>query len=436
LKKGLQSKNKNDFSSVNHKILGGFIMSEPGHAGVLTVNRQKILGNKGLLAFIVLMNMFIPLSTDLYLPALPKMNLYFHSSAAVTNMTLSVFFVCYAAGILFWGPVSDKYGRKPVIIIGNAVYLLSCIACAMSVNVYFLILARAFQGIGGGGITSASTAIIKDVYSGKRRETILAVTQSISGLAPVLAPMIGAWILLVTSWRGSFWALLAVSLINALLAFLYEETLTEEEKYRGSLRGVMSRLLIVLKNKSFSVPAVIFSLSSLPFMGFISISSYVYVDYFGLSEQIYSYYFAVCALISTMGPIIYVRFFTGFPKSRFVIWYYSLTGFCGLLFIFLGRLSPSLFFISAVLFFLCYAMIRPFGINLLFEQHDGDTGSASAVINTVFMVAGSIGMTVTALPLGNIVARLGIFTTCIACAAIAAWYLFLKSAVPCKGVKD
>jgi DHA1 family bicyclomycin/chloramphenicol resistance-like MFS transporter len=406
------------------------------HARVLYANRQKILGSKGLLAFIVLMNMFIPLSTDLYLPALPKMNLYFHSSAAVTNMTLSVFFVCYAAGILFWGPVSDKYGRKPVIIIGSAIYVISCIACAMSVNIYFLILARAFQGIGGGGITSASTAIIKDVYSGKKRETILAVTQSISGLAPVLAPVAGAWILLVTDWRGAFWALLAISLANAFLAFLYEETLAETEKYRGNLRGVMSRLFIVIKNKSFSIPAVIFSLSSLPFMGFITTSSYVYVDYFGLSEQKYSYYFAACALISTMGPIIYVRFLASFHKSKFVLGYYTLTVFCGLLFIFLGRLSPLLFFMSAVVFSLFYAMIRPFGISLLFEQHDGDTGSASAVINTVFMVAGSIGMTITALPWGNIVARLGLFTTFISCIALVAWFLFLKSGIPCKGVKD
>lgn len=103
---------------------------------------QKYLGRKGLIAYIVLMNMFIPLSTDLYLPALPTMNQNFGSSSTVTNLTLSAFFICYAIGILVWGPMSDKYGRKPVILIGSILYTASSIACALSPNIYFLIFTR------------------------------------------------------------------------------------------------------------------------------------------------------------------------------------------------------------------------------------------------------------------------------------------------------
>jgi MFS transporter, DHA1 family, multidrug resistance protein len=146
-----------------------------------TVIRQSYLGDKGLIVFIAIMNMFVPLSIDMYLPAIPKMSKYFGSNSAITNMTLSMFFMFYAVGMLFWGPLSDKYGRKPIILLGSTIYIISSISCALSGNIYFLILARIMQGIGAGGITSVSIAIIKDCYSGKKREVTLAITQTISG---------------------------------------------------------------------------------------------------------------------------------------------------------------------------------------------------------------------------------------------------------------
>lgn len=128
-------------------------------------SRQAYLGKRGLIVFIALMNMFVPLSTDMYLPALPFMNSYFGCSSAITNLTLSMFFIFYAAGILFWGPLSDKYGRKPILLTGSIIYVISSIACALSLDIYFLIMTRIFQGIGAGGITSVSIAVIKDSFS-------------------------------------------------------------------------------------------------------------------------------------------------------------------------------------------------------------------------------------------------------------------------------
>lgn len=146
---------------------------------------------KGLVLFITLMNMFIPLSTDLYLPALPTMSTYFHVSSALTNLTLVSFFFFYAVGTLFWGPMSDKYGRKKILLIGTIFYVFASAACAASLNVYMLIAARIVQGIGAGAITAVSMALIKDCFSGKQRETILAIVQSVAGLAPMIAPGFG-----------------------------------------------------------------------------------------------------------------------------------------------------------------------------------------------------------------------------------------------------
>lgn len=398
--------------------------------------RQIYLGDKGLIAFIALMNMFIPLSTDLYLPALPNMNSFFGSSSAITNLTLSAFFIFYAVGMLFWGPLSDKYGRKPVLLAGSIIYMVFSIGCAIAFNIYFLILARAFQGIGAGGVTSVSMAIIKDSFSGKRRESILAICQTISGLAPMLAPVVGALILRLTNWRGAFWMLVAISIINLILSLLYQDTLREDERYEGTFTGSVGRLFIVAKNKGFFIPAVIFSLNALPFMGYIAVSSYIYEDYFGLSAQVYSYFFAVNALISLVGPFLYVRFLSSMDKKIFTLLFLGISTISGVLVMTVGTLTPVLFLLSFILLSLSGTIIRPFSTNLLLEQQKSDTGSAASLINTMFTVLGTIGMSLASGPWENIIVGLGALITVFSVVALVSWSLFLKSDIPCIGVKD
>lgn len=401
-----------------------------------TPTKQVYLGNKGLIIFVAFMNMFIPLSTDMYLPALPNMSSYFGSSSAIINLTLSLFFLFYAVGILFWGPLSDKYGRKPILLIGSISYMICSIACALSTNVYFLIIARIFQGIGAGGITSVSIAIIKDTYSDKKRESVLAICQSISGLAPMVAPLIGAFILRFTSWRGSFWTLAVISIINLIITLLFQETLKEEERYTGSLLGSLGRLVVISKNKSFFIPAIIFSLNSLPFLGYIAVSSYIYVDYFGLSAQVYSYFFAANALLSIFGPIIYVKFFSNMSKKIFATMILGVSTISGILVLTIGTVAPILFWLSFVFMSLCSTIVRPFSTNLLLEQQKGDTGSASSLINTLSTVMGSIGMAIASLSWRNVVVGLGTIIAICSLISLVSWNMFLKSNIQCVGIKD
>ena len=398
------------------------------------IAKQKFLGMKGLVLFITLMNMFIPLSTDLYLPALPTMSTYFHVSSALTNLTLVSFFFFYAVGTLFWGPMSDKYGRKKILLIGTIFYVFASAACAASLNVYMLIAARIVQGIGAGAITAVSMALIKDCFSGKQRETILAIVQSVAGLAPMIAPVLGAILLQFTDWRGSFIVLTVVGLLCLLLAFLYQETLSDEERYEGTVLGSLGRLVAVGKNIGFLVPCIIFSLYNLAFMGYIAMSSYIYVDVFGLSEQLYSYFFAANAALSMIGPMLYVRFMTGFDKKKFALTCFALYAVCGIFIVVLGGNAPFLFWLGFAPFSLAGTITRPFGTNIMLDQQRGDTGSASSLINGVATVLGSIGMMCAAM-WGNIVAGLGIMICLTGIVSILGWLLLMRSSVPCRGVK-
>lgn len=186
---------------------------------------QKYLGNKGLILFLALLSAFVPLSTDLYLPALPIMTSFFHMSEFEMNLTLILFFVFYSLATLVWGPLSDKYGRRPILLIGLTGYMIASILCAVSRNVNQLILFRILQAVGGGAASAVATAVVKDVYQGKKQESILAIVQSMVVISPAVAPVIGALLMKFTSWRGIFFAQAVLGFAVVAGSIAFQETI-------------------------------------------------------------------------------------------------------------------------------------------------------------------------------------------------------------------
>ena len=398
------------------------------------IAKQKVLGKGGLIFFITLMNMFIPLSTDLYLPALPQMAGNFHVSSSLTNLTLVSFFFFFAVGTLLWGPISDKYGRRLVLIVSSGMYVAASAICTITPTIYLMIAARVAQGIGAGGIIAVSMALVKDCFSGKQRETILALVQTISGLAPMIAPVIGAILLRFTSWRGAFAVLTIVGGLCLILSFLYVETLPEEEKYEGTIVGALGRLVAVSKNIGFLVPCLIFSLYNFAFMGYISMSAYIYEDFFGMNAQMYSYFFAANAGLSLIGPMLYIKFFTDWDKKKFAYLCFLVYAVSGLFLLLLGCRAPFLFWIGFAPFSLMGTVSRPFSTAIMLDQQEGDTGSASSLISGVATVFGSVGMMLAAV-WSNIIVGLGIIILATGVVSILAWAALMRSSIACKGVK-
>lgn len=361
--------------------------------------RQKYLGNKGLIAFLALLSAFVPLSTDLYLPALPTMTEYFHVQEFQINLTLILFFIFFSLGTLIWGPLSDKYGRRPVLLIGLAGYATASVLCAISLNVYHLILSRILQAAGGSVSSALATAIVKDMYQGRRRESILALVQSMVVISPAVAPVIGALLLKFTSWRGVFAAQAVLGVIAIAGAAAFQETL--ESKNGGSILHAIGRLGVVLKNPGFTFLLIIFSMANIASMAFITSSSYIYQDNFGLSSQAYSYFFTFNAAGMLLGPLIYMKLSARFKRFSIINVCFAVMTLSGILVYTLGRLGPWEFATMLLPATIVASCTRPPSTFLMLEQQKKDAGSASSLISSFATVMGSVGMIIVSLGLGN-----------------------------------
>ncbi len=385
---------------------------------------QKYLGDKGFIVFIAFLGAFIPLSTDIYLPALPRMVESLHTTPGMVNLTLIFFFLFYAGGTLVWGPLSDKYGRKPVLLIGLSIYTAASILCIFSTNVYELIAFRILQSIGCGSATAVSTAIVKDLYSGKKRVRILAIVQSMATTSPIVSPMIGAFILNVLSWRGVFVALSLVGVVSVAGSVAMQETIGARSE--GNIKDALGRLGVVARNKGFITLLLTFALLNIAFMSFISASSYIYVDGFGVSEKGYSYYFAANAVFLLLGPMVYIRISKYIHYKTIIKAVYVVVALCGLLLITVGSKGPLVFCLCLIPASFCGNILGPPRTNLLIEQVQGDTGAASSLMGCTFTLFGSIGMLLISIGSANRVVLMGTLYLIIGIISLVSWLILLK----------
>ncbi|CDT61140.1 membrane transport protein [Vibrio coralliirubri] len=366
---------------------------------------QPVLGKTGMLFFLVIISAFPPLTIDLYLPALPQMVEVFNTDRSMVNLTLSSYFVTYAIGLLFWGPLSEKFGRKPILLIGLAGYMVASILCVMTNSIEQLIGARVFQAFAGSAITVIATAIVKDLYDGREREKIMATIMSLVIIAPMVAPVFGAFLLKIASWRMMFVTLAIFGAFASVLACCYRETL--ETKYQGSMFRSWGRMGVVMKNRSFLKLLVIFSIIPMALMGFLAAGSYIYIDHFGLTEQQFSYAFAFNALCASFGPTIYMKLSYRMPVQKVISGCFALLALAGIFTLTIGGLSPWFFMFIAAPATLMAIIMRVPGTNLMLNQQDHDTGSAVALIQFFSMICGSLGMVLVSIRPESLIENLG-----------------------------
>jgi DHA1 family bicyclomycin/chloramphenicol resistance-like MFS transporter len=246
-----------------------------------------------------------PLSMDMYLPSLPDISHALAAPAARTQLTISSYLIGFAVGQIGYGPLSDRYGRRPVLLAAITLYLTSTLACTAAPSVDVLIAARLLQGVGGSGAIVLARAIVRDLYSGVRAARELSLMGSISAFAPIVAPMIGGVLQSAFGWRSSF---VCMSLVVMLVAVrLLPETLRRRPGGPTSLFAMVGGYGAVVRHRGFLIYLGIITISYAGLFAWVSGASVVLQSVYGLSATAFGFTFALGALGYMAGATIATR---------------------------------------------------------------------------------------------------------------------------------
>ncbi|QPM90516.1 Bcr/CflA family efflux MFS transporter [Pseudooceanicola algae] len=382
---------------------------------------QPGLGKRGTLFLLIILGAFPPLTMDLYLPALPTMADIFSTSHAMINLTLGAYMVAFAIGMLFWGPLSERTGRKPILYITLAIYVAASLLCAIAFNVESLIAFRVLQGLAGGGITVIGTSIVKDLFDGRDREKVMATVMSLVIIAPMIAPVLGAFLLKIASWRVIFLVLAVFACIAAGLVALSRETMVDRST--APILKSWNRLSVVLRNPHFATLLLLFSPVRMCMMAFIGIAAYVYIDGFGMSEQEFSYIFSFNAVCATLGPVLYLRLSRVVPVRAIILGCFVVIVSGGVVMLFFGAQSPWIFAAVAAVTTIAVIAMRVPGANLMLDQQTRDTGSAAALIQFSGTLMGAAGVQIVSANSHDLIRNYGIMLIAIGTACAVLWLM-------------
>lgn len=261
-----------------------------------------------------------PFATDMYTPAFPQVTSDLDTQASLVGMTLTAFFIGLGAGQLVGGPLSDQRGRRGPMIVGAVVCTFGAIACALAPSIGFLIAARLVQGFGGGVAAAVARAVLIDVARGVRLARLLSVLMAVGGLAPMIAPVAGAAILAIGTWRTVFWALTAFGLLMAVSAFLVvPETLPAAQRHRGGLRRSASHFGSVLRVRPFVGYTLTSAFSALSMIAYIANATYVLQVGKSMGAMSYAIFFASTALAQVLMTLVNARLVGHLTPRRLVM---------------------------------------------------------------------------------------------------------------------
>ncbi|WP_374538982.1 multidrug effflux MFS transporter [Chitinimonas taiwanensis] len=235
-----------------------------------------------------------PLSIDMYLPSFPALELALGRGA---ELTLACFFIGLALGQLFYGPLSDRFGRKPPLYVGVALYLLASLACALAVNIEQLAALRLLQGLGGCAGMVLGRAIVRDRCDARSAAQAFSLLMLVMGLAPILAPLLGGWLLLLADWRAIF-AFQALFGLACLLAVHWglAESHTQRSAAPLALGSILRGYGALLGERHFLAPTLAGGMAQAGMFAYIAGSPSVLIAQYGISPQHYGWVFGANAL--------------------------------------------------------------------------------------------------------------------------------------------
>jgi MFS transporter, DHA1 family, multidrug resistance protein len=313
-----------------------------------------------------------PITTDLYLPALPSITQALGASMPQAQLTLSALLLCFGISQLVWGPVSDKYGRKPVLLAGLALYVLSSAGSAFSSNVESLIAWRACQGAAMGAAVMAARAMVRDLYAPQQAAQVMSKGLSGLGVIAVMSVPMGSLISTYLGWRFAL-AALGIYAAFVLLLVVLKFNETNQRKNRAALQPIIliSTWQGILAHPQFWTYALLALTSYCGLFVFLAGSSFVFLQVLATSKWVYSALMVSISIVYVAGTVLSRRVLARVGVQR-MIWIGGwITLSACVMYIAVLLLAPS----SVIALGLCHMV---FMLGHGFHQPAGQSGSAAA----------------------------------------------------------
>ena len=382
----------------------------PETAPIMLHPGDSIPGRKRLLYILVLgaLTALGPFTIDLYLPAFPILEHDFNTTASAIQLTLTGTMIGFGLGQLIVGPWSDKVGRRIPLLTTTAIHIIASVAAAIAPSLELLAAARILQGAGAAAGGVVAVAIVRDLFGGKRLVIMLSRLALVSGVAPVVAPLIGSGLLLVMDWRGIFIVLAIYGAVMLSCAiFVVPETLPKARRAERGSTTVLQRYKNVLSDRVFIGLLIIGAMTFSGLFSYLSASSFLFQETYGFDAQLYGVLFAVNSVGVVLGVQIASRLAARFgPQWVMAFSTAGLVFFGSMIFVFhlldfglWGTLIPLFFFITSCGFtFPCVQV-------LALDRHGKEAGTAASLIGAAnFSIAGLVSPIVGLVSKGGITA--------------------------------
>ncbi len=340
-----------------------------------------------------------PISIDMYLPAFPEMAANLGATGSQVERTLAAYLIGMAGAQLIYGPLADRFGRKPPLYGALIVYIFASAGCALAPTVEFLTVCRVVQAMGGAAGMVISRAVVRDHYSTQEAARALSMLMLVMGIAPILAPLVGAQVLTLAGWRGIF-AVITLAGIALFVAVsrIMVESLPREKQVALSWGHIFRTYWGLIRHRRFVAFALSGGMGSATMFAYIVASPRLFIEYFGVSPQSYGFIFGFNALSLIVGSQVSARLLKTHRPEKLLPWALLAmmsAGLSALALFLIGWITMPLIMLCMMSFMFTQGFVGPNSAAMALSDQGRQLGSASAMMGTITMSCGALaGLTV------------------------------------------
>ena len=401
-------------------------------------NLGDSLSSRRRLAYILVLGALTalgPFTVDMYLPAFPVLEADFAVDATVVQLTLTGTMVGFAVGQLFVGPLSDRVGRRYPLVLGTCIHVLASVGIALAPSIAIVGILRVLQGFGAaaGGVVAMAT--VRDLFAGRALVRMLSRMALVNGLAPVIAPILGSWLLTVTSWRGIFWVLASYGVLVVIaVAFFVVETLPKERRSRNK-RTLRQRYAILFRDRVYVGAVLIAAMTFTGLFAYLSTAPFLFQQVYGFDARQFGMLFAINSVAVIIGVQTSSRLMDRFGVGpQWILVGTTSTQMVLAVIIILDGLAGFGMWGTAIplwFFVLCCGFAFPTQQVLALSRHGDQAGTAASILGAMnFGTAGILSPIIGLLGVGSPIPMGGVMGISALLGAIFLWTLVRPRSVP------